>query len=55
MPKISISISNYNYWKLLGAGESASNIIQKALNDYWGAKSSKGKKKPATVMALQKR
>ena len=55
MPKISISVSDYNYWKLLGAGESASNIIQKALNDYWGAKRSKSKKKTTTVMALQKR
>jgi hypothetical protein len=35
MPKISITISDYTYWKLLGSGESASHIIQKALKDYW--------------------
>jgi hypothetical protein len=35
MPKISITISDYTYWKLLGSGESVSTIIQKALKDYW--------------------
>jgi hypothetical protein len=35
MPKISITISDYTYWKLLGSGESVSHIIQKALKDYW--------------------
>jgi hypothetical protein len=35
LPKISITISDYTYWKLLGSGESVSNIIQKALKDYW--------------------
>jgi len=35
MPKISINVSDYTYWKLLGSGESVSNIIQKALKDYW--------------------
>jgi hypothetical protein len=54
MPKISISISDYNYWKLLGAGESASNIIQKALNDYWDTKKIKTKRKKSSVMTLYK-
>jgi hypothetical protein len=35
MPKISITVSDYTYWKLLGSGESISHIIQKALKDYW--------------------
>jgi hypothetical protein len=35
MPKIAITISDYTYWKLLGSGESVSNIVQKALKDYW--------------------
>ena len=35
MPKISVNISDYTYWKLLGSGESISHVIQKALNDYW--------------------
>jgi hypothetical protein len=35
MPKISITISDYTYWKLLGSGENASHIIQKALKGYW--------------------
>ena len=35
MPKISISISDYTYWKLLGSGENISRIIQRALKDYW--------------------
>jgi len=35
MPKISIKVSDYTYWKLLGSGESASAVIQKALQQYW--------------------
>jgi len=35
MPKISIIVSDITYWKLLGSGESISNIVQKALQDYW--------------------
>ncbi len=35
MPKISVTIPDYTYWKLLGSGESVSTIIQKALKDYW--------------------
>ena len=34
MPKLSISLSDYMYWKLTGIGESTSNIIQKALQEY---------------------
>ena len=34
MPKLSISLSDYMYWKLTGNGESTSNIIQKALQEY---------------------
>ena len=41
MPKISIKVSDYTYWKLLGCGESASAVIQKALQHYW--KSNKNK------------
>ncbi len=41
MPKISITISDYTYWKLLGSGESASFIVQKALQDYWKEEQSK--------------
>lgn len=46
MPKISITISDYAYWKLLGSGESASQIIQKALKGYW--KETHQKKNDAT-------
>jgi hypothetical protein len=35
MPKISINVSDYTYWKLLGSGESVSYIVQNALKDYW--------------------
>jgi hypothetical protein len=35
MPKISINVSDYTYWKLLGSGESISSIVQTALKDYW--------------------
>ena len=35
MPKISINISDYTYWKLLGSGESISYVVQNALKDYW--------------------
>ena len=35
MPKISINISDYNYWKLLGSGENVSYVVQLALKDYW--------------------
>jgi len=35
MPKISIRVSDYTYWKLLGSGDSISGIVQKALKDYW--------------------
>lgn len=48
MPKISINISDYAYWKLLGSGESVSNIIQKALKDYW--KESQTQKKITTTI-----
>jgi len=34
MPQLSISISDYMYWKLTGTGESTSNIIQQALQQY---------------------
>jgi hypothetical protein len=43
MPKISIRISDYNYWKINGTGESISTVIQKALQQYW--KTNKKKKK----------
>lgn len=48
MPKISINISDYTYWKLLGSGESVSNIIQKALKDYW--KENQTQKKITTAL-----
>ena len=35
MPKISINISDYTYWRLLGSGENVSHIVQKALKGYW--------------------
>ena len=35
MPKVSVSISDYTYWRLLGSGESVSSVIQKALKEYW--------------------
>ena len=35
MPKISINVSDYNYWKLLGSGENVSYVVQLALKDYW--------------------
>ncbi|VVB60670.1 Uncharacterised protein [uncultured archaeon] len=35
MPKISINVSDYMYWKLLGSGENVSYIVQLALRDYW--------------------
>ncbi len=35
MPKISIVISDYTYWRLLGSGENISYVIQKALKGYW--------------------
>ena len=35
MPKVSIHVSDYTYWKLLGSGETVSNVIQKALKEYW--------------------
>jgi hypothetical protein len=35
MPKISITISDYTYWKLSGTGETASTVVQKALKHYW--------------------
>lgn len=35
MPKITITVSDYNYWKLNGTGESVSIVIQKALQHYW--------------------
>jgi hypothetical protein len=35
MPKISIVISDYTYWRLLGSGQNISHIVQKALKDYW--------------------
>lgn len=54
MPKISIRISDYTYWKLLGAGESASNVIQKALKEYWNDKNTKRKKNASSVMVLPK-
>jgi hypothetical protein len=38
MPKISITISEYNYWKLNGEGEAVSTVIQKALQHYWKTK-----------------
>jgi FMN-dependent NADH-azoreductase len=47
MPKISITISDYTYWKLLGSGESVSTIVQKALKDYW--KESQTQKKITTT------
>jgi hypothetical protein len=48
MPKISINVSDYTYWKLLGSGEAVSNIIQKALKDYW--KESQTQKKTNTTL-----
>jgi len=41
MPKISIIVSDYTYWKLLGSGESISHIVQKALKGYWKDKQTK--------------
>jgi hypothetical protein len=49
MPKISITISDYTYWKLLGSGESVSLIIQKALKDYW----KENQKKITSTILLQ--
>jgi hypothetical protein len=52
MPKISITVSDYTYWKLLGSGESASHIIQKALKGYW--KDTQFQKKPTTALLAPK-
>jgi len=52
LPKISITISDYTYWKLLGSGESVSNIIQKALKDYW--KENQKKISQATILQPEK-
>lgn len=35
MPQVSIKVSDYNYWKLLGSGENMSTVVQKALEKYW--------------------
>jgi len=43
MPQISINISDYDYWKLLGSGENMSTVIQKALEEYW-KETAKGKR-----------
>ncbi len=48
MPKISIVISDYTYWKLLGSGENISYTIQKALMDYW----KESQKKNSTTTTL---
>jgi hypothetical protein len=47
MPKISIVVSDYTYWRLLGSGESVSYVIQKALKDYW--KENQNKKKEIKI------
>jgi hypothetical protein len=52
MPRVSIDIPDYTYWRLLGAGESTSVIIQQALNEYWKELDKKEKEKPKTVMRL---
>jgi hypothetical protein len=43
MPKISIIVSDYTYWTLLGSGENISYVIQKALKKYWKDKQMKNK------------
>ena len=53
MPKISIVISDYNYWKLLGQGDSISRIIQKALQDYWKENQTSKKNNNITTTLLQ--
>jgi len=54
MPKISINISDYTYWKLLGSGESVSNIIQKALKDYWKETQTQQKITNTTILQPEK-
>ena len=50
MPEISIKVSEYTYWKLLGAGESASTVIQKALQDYWEGDKNKLRPQKTTLL-----
>jgi hypothetical protein len=50
MPKISIIVSDYTYWTLLGSGENISYVIQKALKKYWKDKQVKHKD---TTLSLQ--
>jgi len=52
MPKISVTVSDYTYWKLLGSGESVSITIQKALKDYW--KENQKKISQATILQPEK-
>jgi len=54
MPKISITISDYTYWRLLGSGESVSHIIQKALKDYWKENQNQKKMTDTTLLQTEK-
>ena len=53
MPRVSINIPEYTYWRLLGAGESTSVIIQQALDEYWKSLDKKLKKRDRTVIRLR--
>jgi hypothetical protein len=50
MPKISIVISDYTYWRLLGSGENISNVIQKELKGYWKENQTQKKNKNTTMV-----
>ena len=54
MPKISITISDYTYWKLLGSGESVSHIVQKALKGYWKENQNQKKMTDAALLQTEK-
>ena len=51
-PGFHINIPEYAYWRLLGAGESASAVIQQALDEYWKQLDKKQTNKPKTTMRL---
>lgn len=51
MPKISIRVSDYTYWRLLGSGDNVSSIVQKALKEYW--KENQPQKKITTTTMIR--
>ena len=52
MPRVSINIPEYTYWRLLGAGESTSVIVQQALDAYWKSLDKKHKNNDKSIMRL---